>query len=158
MRFLLIALILSAQLMAGNAFAANKSVEGLWATEGEEAIIEIYKCNEDSICGRFYKLSDEDPMKPSRDNRNLDKNKRTRLLCGLKLLGDFASKGEGGYGSGWIYSPRHGTRFSASMRLLSDDRLELRGYFLFSLLGDSQIWTRKENAKACHFLAAAPAG
>ena len=149
MRFCLLLLLLMAQFWAGDAVAAASSIEGLWATQDKDAVVQIYSCDEDEFCGRFYWLKDEDPRSPSRDDNNPDEEKKRRLLCGLKFFGGFEDEGEGDYGSGWLYSPRHGARFSASIRLIDVDKLELRGFFVVPFLGESQIWTRTSNTTAC---------
>lgn len=137
-----------------SAQSAEKSLEGLWATEGREAVVQIYACGDANkeYCGRFYWFKEEDPLNPERDDNNPNKSKRDRLLCGMKFMGGFKNDGEGHYGGGWVYSPRHGAKYSAFLRMLDVDRLEMRGYLLFSFLGESQTWTRDTNAKPCAYL------
>lgn len=135
------------------AYASEPSITGLWATQGNGAVIEIYSCQDDAYCGRFYWLKSEDPKNPSRDDRNPDKDKKKRLLCGLEFIGGFeAQEEQGDFGTGWVYSPRHGARFSASLKLIDKDHLIMKGYFLLPFLGDAQTWTRKANADACYSL------
>lgn len=153
MRLYFFALMICAAFTVSAVHASVPSIEGLWATEGEEAVVQIYACDESFFCGRFYWLKDENPMSPSRDEKNPQEDKRERLLCGMKFLGGFEKQEEqGDYGSGWLYSPRHGARFSSSLRLLNQDELEMRGYLFVPFLGESQMWKRKKSSPACHFI------
>ncbi len=135
-------------LLSFPAFAAGDPLVGLWQTKDKDAVIEFYEC-EEKFCGRFYWLKDDPEDNPSRDDKNRDPALRSRPLCGLTFLGGFKKTGEGFYGNGWLYSPRHGANFSAQLSLKNKDELELRGYAFLPLLGDTQTWRRLENAPAC---------
>ncbi len=128
------------------------SVAGLWDTPDHEAVIEIYSCDENEFCGRFYWLKDDDAVNPSRDDKNPDSELRKRPLCGLTFLGGFSDEGNGMYGSGWVYSPRHGSTYSASIRLVDAQTLEMTGYMFLPFLGKSQRWHRLESSPKCHLL------
>jgi len=138
------------QFIANSAVASALSIKGLWETKDKDAVVEFYNCDDDEICGRFYWLKDDSKNNPSLDDKNHDKEKRKRPLCGLKFLGGFKDLGKGDFGSGWIYSPRHGANFSAAIKLIDQNKLKLRGYFILPFLGESQVWTRKNDAIACH--------
>ena len=45
---------------------------------------------------------------------------------------------------GSIANPQNGHHYSAKIRLMSPDRLRLRGYFLLPMLGATRFWTRYE--------------
>lgn len=122
---------------------------GKWVTQDREAVIEFYPCDGDVYCGRFFWLQEDSAETPSLDERNPDPALKTRPLCGLEFLGGFSDQGEGDYGSGWIYSPRHGAKFSASIRLLDQDKLELRGFMFVPFLGSSEVWLRQDHSIAC---------
>ncbi len=128
---------------------AIRAISGFWYTEKHEGIVELYPCD-DSICGRFHWLEDDSPDNISRDSRNPDPTRQDRPLCGLQFMGGFALVENGRFGGGWIYSPEHGSVFSASMSQIDHDTLSLRGYILVPLLGETQTWQRAEAPPECH--------
>ena len=136
-------------MLTGVAQAQSDTINGLWWTEDREAVVEFYSCDT-KLCGRFYWLKDNDTANPSRDDNNPEPDKRSRLLCGLTFIGGFKETKPGHYDHGWIYSPRHGHNFEATISQLGQDRLELRGYVLTTLFGSSQIWQRvNETVPTC---------
>ncbi len=137
--------------MAGNGWSANRArdaVSGLWYTEGRDGGVELYHCG-DKICGRFYWFNPKGEEAEARDASNPDPEKRDRNLCRLQFMGDFTPDGHGHYTDGWIYSPRHGQTFSAELTLIDHDTLDLHGYILSPILGDSQTWKRAKAMPAC---------
>jgi uncharacterized protein (DUF2147 family) len=128
---------------ASKAAEPSSGIAGFWKTRDGDAIIEMYPCG-DQFCGRFQWLKDDSPDNPSLDDNNPDPDKRKRPLCGLTFMGGFIKTNEKDYEKGWIYSPRHGSMFSANLRILDPDTLEIHGYMLLPLLGESQIWRRAE--------------
>lgn len=132
----------------------DSPVLGLWETEDKDAIVQLYACEGEEVCGRFYWLKDDSAENPSLDDRNKDPVLRKRPLCGLTFLGGFQDEGVGRYEGGWIYSARHGAMFSANLKLISADKLELRGFFLIPFLGGGQVWARAAaDAPQCPLLA-----
>jgi len=134
------------------ASAQDKGLIGLWETADKDAVVEFYPCEQTRFCGRFYWLQDDSAREPSLDDKNNNPSLRKRPLCGLTFLGGFTNEGEGHYKGGWIYSPRHGSTFSANLHLIDKDTLELRGYVFIPLLGGNQTWTRIDHAKPCRLL------
>jgi uncharacterized protein (DUF2147 family) len=127
---------------------------GYWLTEDQDGGVELYRCGEE-LCGKFRWLGTSDPAPDSdagRDTKNKDPQKRSRPLCDMQFMGGFKFDGKDSLVSGWIYSPRHGGDFSASITQLDDNRIQLRGYFLIPALGQNQIWTRKTDMPTCRQL------
>ncbi|MEJ0063931.1 MAG: DUF2147 domain-containing protein [Alphaproteobacteria bacterium] len=121
------------------------SVKGVWLTEDKSGAVELYPCGQE-LCGKFYWLKPDPNDAPAADmdDKNPDPKLRNRPLCGMQFMGGF-TEADGKFSGGWIYSPRHGTKFSSEIRPQSPDAIELRGYVLTPLLGQSQIWTRANN-------------
>lgn len=46
------------------------------------------------------------------------------------------------FSRGFIYDPRSGRRYSCTMKLESPNRLSVRGYHTFRVLGQTQVWER----------------
>lgn len=127
---------------------AIEAVAGYWYTQDRDGIIELYACGEE-VCGRFHWLRQDGPQQVARDTRNPDPDKQQRPLCALQFMGGFVASDSGAFEDGWIYSPRHGAIFSARMTLVDADTLDLHGYLLTPLLGESQVWHRAAAAPSC---------
>ncbi len=124
------------------------SATGFWLTQDKDGVVEIYPC-EGYLCGRFHWLKEDSLQNPSLDDKNPNPALRTRPLCGMQFLGGFEPQSQGSYTGGWIYSPRHGSKFSARISLKNPDLLELHGYMFIPFLGDSQLWTRAGTHPRC---------
>lgn len=133
-------------LMGAKAQAA--SLEGYWRTLDGDAVIAFAPC-EEGFCGRFVWLKDEDPAHPSLDDRNPDPDLKKRPLCGMTFLGGFEAQDDTHYTGGWLYSPRHGHKFSAEITLADPDTLDLRGYVFVPAMGGGQRWSRTEKPVFC---------
>lgn len=129
-------LILSIQI------TASQSIFGKWKTLSEtgktESIIKIYKKN-----GQAYGKIIEITSKKDR-NRVCDKcegeNKNKPLLGlvflkGLKLNGKQWEDGE-------ILDPKSGKIYNCYVTLINNNKLKIRGYIGFSLLGRTEYWYR----------------
>lgn len=144
-------LLMTSQAMAAPMSAVGddiKAITGYWMTSDKDGVVEFYACDK-KICGRFHWLEKDSPGAPSVDDKNPDLDKRTRPLCGMTFMGGFSPQGQGRFTGGWIYSPHNGSTYSANLTLQDQDTLELHGYFLIPLFGESRIWIRTEAEPAC---------
>ena len=125
-------------------------IHGVWLTEDNEGAIELYPCENNHVCGRIFTLSEDEV--DDTDSHNPEPTKRKRHLCGLTIMGDFTPTQEDRtrLESGWVYSPIDGNKYSAHIKIIDKNSLEMRGYFLTPVLGQSQIWTRApKDIKKC---------
>lgn len=127
---------------------ASNDILGLWYTEDKDGGVEIYACG-DKICGRFYWLDQKPGDGPVLDDKNADASLKKRDLCRAQFMGNFTPEGGNHYSDGWIYSPRHGYNFQAEMTLIDHNTLDLHGYVLTPILGESQTWKRAETMPQC---------
>lgn len=122
---------------------------GRWATERNEAHVEIVREG-----GRYhgtivwlkepvYPTGDPGGMAglPKVDRENPDPEQRMRPIIGLRLMQGFRYEG-GEWVDGTIYDPENGKTYRCYLRLAEGDRLKVRGYVGFSLLGRTTVWTR----------------
>lgn len=144
---LMIALLCPHTAGAGAAADAFAAVKGIWLTEDRDGAVEFYVCGDNELCGKFawLKPSPSNAVKADLDDKNPDPKLRNRQLCGMQFMGGFKPQNDGRFTGGWIYSPRHGAKFSSSIRTQTRDAIELRGYMLLPILGSSQTWTRAGN-------------
>ena len=77
------------------------------------------------------------------DTNNPDEAKRGQPIIGLNLVNGFVYKGKGKWADGTIYDPDNGKTYSCKMTLKDANTLKVRGFIGVSLIGRTQVWTRK---------------
>lgn len=123
------------------AMAQADPIERTWFKDDKTAKINIYKATDGRFYGKVTWL--KVPLKdgqPKTDLKNPDKNHRNDPIIGLIILKKFKKADGGHYEDGTIYDPLNGKTYSCIMTL-KDNKLEVRGYVGFSLLGRSTTWT-----------------
>lgn len=130
--------------------AGEDRILGIWNNEEKDARIEIFRCG-DKYCGKIAWITkplysaDEDRAKaglPRTDENNPDPDLRSLPIIGLQIMSGFEYAGNNSWTGGKLYDPKTGRTYSGKMTLVSGDRLQLRGYVIFSLFGRSSGWTR----------------
>jgi len=122
-------------------------VVGIWLTQYKDSKVEIYK-DGNKYFGKIVWLEtpiDSITGKPKVDDKNEDPNLRNRPIMGMKLLENFVFDGDEEWEDGTIYDPKKGKTYSCYMEFPdknNKDRLKIRGYIGFSLLGRTVYWTR----------------
>ena len=130
--------------LSSAAWAQSLSPIGIWTNEEGKAKFEIYKCGE-KLCGKIVSL--KEPLrngKPKLDENNPDKKLRSKPLIGLPFMKDFEYDGDNKWDEGTIYDPESGKTYSCYMKMVSKDKMEVKGYIGISLIGRTQHWTRVE--------------
>ena len=126
------------------AWAQNLSPIGVWTNEDGKARFEIYKCG-DKLCGKIVSL--REPLrngKPKLDENNPDKKLRSRPLVGLPFMQGFQHDSGNKWDDGTIYDPESGKTYSCYMKMINQNKMEVKGYIGISLIGRTQSWTRVE--------------
>ena len=127
----------------------SDDILGIWLNEDKDAHVNIYKEN-DMFYGKIVWLDepiDEETGKPKLDDENNDESLRDRPVMGLLLLRDFEFDGDDEWEDGKVYDPKNGKDYSCYMEFPDEDdknKLKVRGYIGFSLLGRTTYWTRVE--------------
>lgn len=123
--------------------AAAASPTGLWWAEGGAARVRIARCGE-ALCGRLVWL--RSPFGPdgcpARDRENPDPGLRARPLVGIEILSGLEREAPGVWSEGRVYDPTTGRSYGARVELEGPDRLRVRGYLGFELLGRTTTWVR----------------
>ena len=120
--------------------AATPDPEGLWLTENKRAAVKVERCG-DSICGTLAWIIKGGMEK---DTKNPDKNLRDTPLCGMKILYGFTNNPKNAkvWEGGKIYKADEGDIYNATVSVLNDSKMNLRGYVGVPLFGKTQTWTR----------------
>lgn len=115
---------------------------GTWMNEEKQARFEIFACG-NKLCGKITWL--KEPLrkgKPKMDDNNPDPKRRTRPILGMVFMKDFEYKGNNKWNEGTIYDPKSGKTYSCYLKLVSPDKMEVKGYIGISLIGRTQVWSR----------------
>lgn len=133
-------------LFSVSAWAQKMSPIGVWTNEDGKAKFEIYKCGGDKLCGKIISLREPNRNgKPKMDDNNPNKSLRNRPLMGLEFLKGFEYDGDNKWDDGTIYDPESGKTYSCYMKMISKDKMEVKGYIGISLIGRAQTWTRVDD-------------
>lgn len=133
---LTVILWLSVCLTPHAAGAAEANVVGKWIVPGGDAVVSITGTG-DSISLVLLKMLEPGGL----DSNNPDSGKQSRSLEGL-MIGDGFQQEGGTWRGGSLYDPDSGNTYKASLSLIDENRLLLRGFIGISLIGRSQTWTR----------------
>jgi uncharacterized protein (DUF2147 family) len=133
--------------IGGRAMAEEAdAIVGEWYTEENKALVEIYKA--DGVYnGKIVWLKEpkKDDGSEKLDSNNPDESKRGNPIIGLNLVNGFVYQGKGKWAEGTIYDPDNGKTYSCKMQLQEENSLKVRGFIGVSLIGRTQVWTRKNS-------------
>lgn len=146
------ALVLGLALFGAPAFGATTaaSIVGTWVTTDGKGHIEIVE-KDGLFSGKIawlaepnYEVGESEGTAgtPKVDYNNPAPELRKRPILGLPLLHGFAYAGENVWEKGMIYDPENGKLYKCKLTLISPNKLEVRGFIGFSLLGRTVVWTR----------------
>ncbi|HCF04136.1 DUF2147 domain-containing protein [Flavobacterium sp.] len=121
----------------------SQSVIGKWKTiddvTGEaKSIVEVF-----SKSGKIYaKVVDIlDPATKNNLCKQCSGEDKNKPILGLTIIKGLSKDGSE-YNSGEILDPKNGKLYKCALALESKDKLKVRGYIGFSLLGRTQYWHR----------------
>ena len=117
---------------------------GLWLTEKEKVLIELYPCG-DEVCGKIawlYKQRHKHSGKIRRDTLNPDPALRERAWCGIEVIEGLEPDSNGGWEDGKFYYPKDGGTYRLELKPDGDGRIEAHAYLGLKLFGKTETWTR----------------
>ncbi len=97
------------------------SPAGNWLVQDGDGVIHFEPCRENMLCGTIV-------------------GTRATKQCHLTILNVAAA--DDGTWTGHITNPDNGSIWNVQVWLAGRDRMQLRGYVLVPLLGQTQTWTR----------------
>jgi len=117
----------------------NAGIVGYWKTVDDgtgkaESVIEIFEKPDGKYYGRISKMLIKPVSDKCRDDR------KGAPLLGLEIIRALAKEKNGQlYGGGTITDPKNGKTYKCTVTR-DGDRLHVRGYVGFSLMGRTQTW------------------
>ena len=107
-------------------------------TGAKESVIEVYKTG-DMIYGKIIEiLKEEDKDKTCIECTGKDKD---QPIQGLVIVRGLSKEGDE-WTDGKILDPKNGKLYKCYVALEGNDKLKLRGYIGFSLIGRTEYWYR----------------
>jgi len=111
-----------------------QDVIGVWKTiddDGEtiKSHVEVFE-EDGKYYGKVVKLF-----------REPDEEKKDQPILGMEIVSDLQKKDEY-WQDGKIMDPENGKYYKCFMELIEPDKLKVRGYVGFSLIGRTQYWYR----------------
>ena len=121
----------------------SQSIFGKWHSTNEEtgevdSVIEVYEKNGKA----FAKVIEI--KNPKRKNAICDLctgDNKNKPILGLNILTGLEKDGEE-WSGGKILDPRNGKVYKCYIKLENENKLKIRGYIGFSLIGKTAFWTR----------------
>ncbi|MBI3784078.1 MAG: DUF2147 domain-containing protein [Deltaproteobacteria bacterium] len=144
-------IMLAAVVAIGSAASSEASHQlaaspiGRWYAEGGAAQVDISDCGGE-LCGRVVWLRspfDENGCE-LRDRYNPDQSLRQRPVIGLDIVRGLepSSGSDAVWKGGTIYDPGSWRTYRASLSLIGENHIELRGYVGIPLIGRTTSWFR----------------
>ncbi|SNB47438.1 DUF2147 domain-containing protein [Geobacter sp. DSM 9736] len=129
--------------------AGPDDILGYWTTEKGDVKLEFFRCGK-KICGKIVGLdepvyldSKDGPVGETKtDRKNPDPALRKRPILGLQVMKGVAATGRSTWGGGACYDPQSGKNYKCKMKLVSPDKLEMRGFIGMSLFGRNYVLVR----------------
>ena len=120
-----------------------QTVTGKWKTIDDEtgeakSVVEIYKQN-GKVYGKVVEILD--PKKRGLPCDKCTGTDKDKPILGLVIIKGLKKDGNE-YNDGTITDPNNGKVYKCYIELDGPNKLDVRGYIGFSLLGRTQTWTR----------------
>jgi len=126
-----------------NVFSQSKDqILGKWLNASGEAHIHIY-LNGSKYFGKiaWMKTPNNPDGSPRLDKNNPNSSLSSNSILGLVILKDFVFN-DNIWQGGSIYDPKTGKTYSCKISLQGPDKINVRGFVGFSMLGRTESWTR----------------
>lgn len=125
-------------------FMFGQTAVGTWKTIDDESgkaksHIKIYEKG-GKLYGKVVKL-----LTPGRENAVCTEckgDKKNKPIVGMVVLSGVEKDGKNKWDDGEILDPKKGKVYDVSLELISAEKLKVRGYLGFSMLGRTQYWYR----------------
>ncbi len=120
-----------------------QQLEGQWETyddkTGEKrSVVEIFKQKDQY----FGKIIQKESGTPNDVCDKCEGKKKDQKILGMLIIEGLEKDGDE-YNGGTITDPESGNVYKCYLELVENDKLKVRGYIGFSLLGRTQYWLRK---------------
>ena len=128
-------------------FTYGQSVFGKWKTVDDQtgevkSVVEIYEDNGKTY-GKIVEILHPDPQRQKTLCSNCKDERKDKPILGMVIINGLVKKGNKCSG-GKILDPESGKEYKCYIELVESNKLKVRGYIGFSLLGRTQYWFKEE--------------
>ncbi len=118
-------------------------ITGTYLSPDGKSKMEFYKSSNLYFSKIIWLKEPNNPKtnKPETDTENPDVSKRNQPILGLVITKNLKFDGKNGWGNGTIYDPNTGKTWDVEASL-NGNKLKLKGYWKFSFIGKTEIWTK----------------
>lgn len=140
MRILTVFIIL---FFTGTLSILGQSIFGKWKTVDSEtgkteSIVEIYEKN-GKVFGKIIEILD--PKDKNKTCTNCKGENKNKPIEGLEIIKGLKKDGDE-WNGGKILDPKNGKKYSCYIKLVTENKLKLRGYIGIALAGRTEYWYR----------------
>ena len=137
-------LLLTLTFLSLSLFTNAQTVFGHWENKDEEtnkvdSVIEVYE-KDGKVYAKIVEITD-----PDRKNALCDKcsgKNKNKPILGMEILTGLKKDGDE-WSGGKILDPKNGKEYKCYIKLEGKNKLKIRGYIGFSLIGRTAYWYRK---------------
>lgn len=127
--------------------AHGQGIVGDWYTvddnTGEtKGVVQFFE-RDGKVHGKVLTILHPDPIKQKETCYRCSDYRKDQLVLGMVIIRDLEAEDDGYFGGGKVLDPEKGREYSCYAKLLSKDKLKLRGYLGIPLIGRTQYWFRK---------------
>jgi uncharacterized protein (DUF2147 family) len=136
----------AALFLSARVFAADASPAGVWKTIDDKtgqpkSLVEISEAN-GVLTGKVKEVLQSD-QGPNPVCKECEGDRKNQPVTGMTIIWDMKKNGDE-WSGGKILDPKNGKTYGCKMHLTDNgQKLEVRGFVGFSLLGRSQTWERQ---------------
>ena len=133
---------LKAQPVVEKGAAELAAVTGVWLTKEGKSHLKVTPCGK-SLCNEIVWL--KQPLdrhgKPQTDKLNKDGKLRGRPIIGISILLNM-HRVQNNMWRGWLYDPEKGKAFKGHARLITADKMEIKGCHSVLPICKTHIWKK----------------
>ncbi len=119
---------------------------GKWMYEEKNLVVEVYREYNDIKARIVWFYDDEDtitPLETRLDEKNPDKELRSRKLIGLDILSGLEyNENEHRWVKGKIYDSSSGRTWDSTVWIEDPHTMKVRGYYIFRFVGKTLTFTK----------------
>lgn len=142
MKVIALSLMMLATTAALRAQSSPNAIVGTWESDEKDVRMEYFQ-DGDHYSARLLwgnKILEGDNITSKKDGKNPDPSLRSRNIIGITSLNGLKWNGKE-YTDGKIYDPPSGKTYNCKA-WMEGDKLQLRGYLGFSMMGKTVSWHR----------------
>lgn len=135
-------LFIAFMFLAKIAFAQDIT-KGTWYNEEKDSKLQFFKTGDKLFCKVIW--VDPNAHLPATDIHNPNDKLKSQPTIGLVFLKNFVYKNNNVWEDGTVYDPKNGKTYSGIVTIVNANKIDLRGYIGFSLIGRTSHFTRASN-------------